>query len=250
MVSFSVAYVRITLHVKKQNCAILHWQWRFDCGMDSLGCGSREPLHWHKQFLDDYSDAVLSRVDEDDADALQLVLSSQQWVWGSSCSGTDSCGWCFSAFARACHRRWELQVECMHAFSAEIVNYKRDFILRHHQPLQLFKDGMDLSRESAYCVKAGRFVRASNVHIFIAGFSCKTVSNYNSDKLGARRAILDYSGQTGVTFLAVVFFLEKKKPKVCILENVKGLRVAQQHELVCKNQAMRVLLFVVAVGCA
>ena len=68
--------------------------------------------------------------------------------------------------------------------------------------------------------------------MFLAGFSCKSVSALSNDDEQRRASISDYCGTTGLTFWGVVMVLSMTKPATFVLENVEGLMRHNLHLLV------------------
>lgn len=59
--------------------------------------------------------------------------------------------------------------------------------------------------------------------MFVAGFSCKTVSALNNCVSGRKRSIDEEHGETGRTFDGVLQYLLVHRPGIVLLENVVGL---------------------------
>jgi len=66
--------------------------------------------------------------------------------------------------------------------------------------------------------------KVPSVFLFVAGFSCKSVSaNNNNRELFASACYAEY-GETGVTFAGVLGYVGTHLPFLFLLENVRGLR--------------------------
>ena len=188
----------------------------------AAGCAC---LHWGPNYLDNLADRFLDRLASTDHVKLLRFLHNTEFGWGSGCSGTDSPTWVFGPLSaklesRGCH------VSFPHIFSAELEASKRNFICQTSTPGNLYGNLYDLCKDRAFCHKAGAEALVDpnhRVRIFIAGFSCKTVSGLHSDKGVASVCIDESTGSTGLTFSGVVLFLRKRSPHLFVLENVVGL---------------------------
>ena len=68
---------------------------------------------------------------------------------------------------------------------------------------------------------------------FVAGFSCKSVSSLNSNRVQrSHNAIFDEMCSTGSTLRGVFDFMEKCSPSTALLENVLGLRKGWQTDAI------------------
>jgi hypothetical protein len=158
------------------------------------------------------------------------------YVWGSGCSGTDSPSWGFAALKSAFDRIAGASFEFEHLFSAECQDWKREFIKFVAKPRRLVSNIFSLSLARPLAVLdlmgGGKFepaVEFNDIDFFIAGFVCKTVSGLSANKVRASGAVFDSSTATGSTLLAVLLFLERRRPNCGVLENVHGLKTNDQH---------------------
>ncbi len=84
----------------------------------------------------------------------------------------------------------------------------------------IFDDIFDVSKTTN--------VQSRRLDLFIAGFSCKTVSALANNSV-RHHAISSLDGTTGETFYGVLLVLQRWKPACVILENVHGLSANDQH---------------------
>ena len=123
--------------------------------------------------------------------------------------------------------------------AAEISPWKRQFLMVVHSPPRLVEDIFSLSLERAWDEASEQWFpigeELHDLHCFLAGFVCKACSALNNDAAGANVAIFNEESSTGSTFRAVRLFLERRKPRTFVLENVRGLKRNQQHEEVLRQ---------------
>ena len=204
-------------------------------GAAGLACASRAPLRWGPNFVDELAERSLSRLSDVQVAQLTRWLHGAELGWGSGCSGTDSPAWVFRALKAQLEHR-ACRADFPQVFSAEADKRKRGFILETGDPEQLFACIYDLGLPEADCCKSLRRVLVDERHrlrLFIAGFSCKTVSGlHQTDRDSAEQCITDGTGTTGFTFNGVLLVLSRRNPKFFILENVCGLQRSGQLEIV------------------
>ena len=160
----------------------------------------------------------------DDSRRFTHTLSLHRW--GSGCSGTDAPGFAYNGIADALHE-YNIRVTFRHIFSAEISRHKRRWIQQLMNPHYIFDNVFKLYRRQCTDVN-GKFVcpydEFQDLGCYIAGFVCKSVSNLNTvHSSTAGTSLTSIHTQTGSTFLSVRLFLQRVRPKTCILENVRGL---------------------------
>ena len=84
----------------------------------------------------------------------------------------------------------------------------------------LFDDVLKMGRQTAYCHRREANTRIpDDLDILVAGFSCKSVSALNM----TTKDIRDTSSSTGSTLKGVLKYLSNHRPKLALLENVKGI---------------------------
>ncbi|KAL9602375.1 MAG: hypothetical protein Q9179_002557 [Wetmoreana sp. 5 TL-2023] len=133
------------------------------------------------------------------------------------CSGTEAP---LLALETLCNsfkaRGYEVSVD--HLFSAEIVGFKQAYIESNFHPRTLFRDIREVAKLSKARTAYGAIAPVpSGVHILIVGFSCVDSSNLNNDRKG-----LNEIGESGDTLRAVLHYAKRNRPKIILLENVKG----------------------------
>ena len=95
------------------------------------------------------------------------------------------------------------------------------------QPLHVYGDVETLVNEP-YCYKLQGYHSAPEVDVMLAGFPCKSVSCLNSSRMKltwARDAAHDVRavGVSGNVFYKIRAFVEARRPRFVILENVAGI---------------------------
>jgi site-specific DNA-cytosine methylase len=120
--------------------------------------------------------------------------------------------------------------------------WKRQFIRTFATPHRLVADIMSLSAQRAKDLLHGDrdpvnfepLVELAGVLLFIAGFSCTTVSGLSANKDLASTAASNICTATGFTLHACILFLHRIQPKSAIFENVDGLWLTGQLDVVVK----------------
>lgn len=88
----------------------------------------------------------------------------------------------------------------------------------------LFEDARHLADDpKALDTKSGEFQVVPKVDILTAGFSCKSKSSLNKNRSAFRHCVEREEGDTGVSFGHTKRVVERKRPRVVILENVMDL---------------------------
>ena len=192
----------------------------------------RKPLHWNSSFLSNFLLRLFENLGTMRGQVEHYLNSGGEFRWASACSGSECPHWIFQALLSV-----GAKMLFYHAYSAEISARKRQWILDNARPSVLFGHIFDITRAQAFCHATGVEVASSRAFryatdLFIAGFSCKTVSALNPDNETRHKTITDFHGSTGLTWWGVVLALEQTRPASFILENVEGLMRHGLHLLV------------------
>ncbi len=179
------------------------------------------PLRWGPHYLEHFASALLRRVPKDLECSLMSQLTSRTWSWASGCSGSESPHFVFSSLHACLLREQSTCAPFEQIFSAEVDAAKRNWIRsRCFTGQTIFDDIFDVSKTTN--------VQSRRLGLFIAGFSCKTVSALANNSV-RHHAISSLDGTTGETFHGVLLVLQRWKPACVILENVHGLSANDQH---------------------
>ncbi|KAL2011944.1 hypothetical protein VTN00DRAFT_4662 [Thermoascus crustaceus] len=131
------------------------------------------------------------------------------------CSGTESPLLALEMISDGLRRLHCLSFDVEHLFSAEIVPFKQAYIERNFHPPYIFRDVRELKDGEAVTAYGSRQKVPGNVDIVIAGFSCVDFSALNNKK-----KLLAENGESGITFHAILQYIEKYRPPLAVLENV------------------------------
>ena len=118
-------------------------------------------------------------------------------------------------------------VHATHVFSCEADPPKQAWIKGMCCPHHLFSDIRELGQNYATDVVNNDDNEQSwvpDVFLFIAGFSCKSVSSLNLSRSQYQQSCAMEEGETGITFGGVRKYLLSRMPYMFLLENVVGLR--------------------------
>ena len=196
------------------------------------GCSS-VPNGFH---VDDFTDYFSHRMQSEAPREFDELVSNLRWAannkrtmapmtWGSGCSGIDSVNYWFPAIIRSVATLDETLSDIVnanadnayglvrHAFSSEnsakkIKFMKDNFIL--HDLTTAFKDVASLATKNAF-TWGGCSSAAAWVWIFIAGFSCKTVSRLNQHHASNKKAVKGNKGSTAKTFWGCFDYIKKHR---------------------------------------
>lgn len=184
----------------------------------------RRPLRWDSKFLLNFILRLFENLGTLRLHLEDYLAGDGEFRWASACSGSESPHWVFKALASV-----GAQISFHQTYAAEMSKPKRQWILDHAHPSALFGCIFDITRAHAHCYATGD----SNLDVsalchflqdlFIAGFSCKTVSALNPDAETRKSSITSFHGTTGLTWWGVVLVLQMQQPRSFILENVEGL---------------------------
>lgn len=112
-----------------------------------------------------------------------------------------------------------------HAFSCESVPFKQSWITAHCKPRFLFKDWLQFSdlANRADEVYSETMVEVPEVDFLVVGFECDSVSSLNHSSAANRDTVTNGEGKTGSTAKATLDWIHRKRPFVCVMENVRNL---------------------------
>ncbi|GAA6033422.1 hypothetical protein JCM8097_006743 [Rhodosporidiobolus ruineniae] len=133
------------------------------------------------------------------------------------CSGTEAPILALGLFSRALEEQTGVKLRVKHIFSAEIEPFKQAYIERNFAPPLLFRDVTELPNEKARTAYGALVDVPGDADILIAGTSCVDYSNLNRLKKG-----LNDGGESSRTFYGMLQWVEKHRPPIVILENVKN----------------------------
>ncbi|GAA5896190.1 hypothetical protein JCM6882_008514 [Rhodosporidiobolus microsporus] len=133
------------------------------------------------------------------------------------CSGTEAPILALRLMFRSLEAQTGVQAEMQHVFSAEIEPFKQAYIERNFAPPVLFRDVTELPNVEARTAYGAMVSVPGDVDILIAGTSCVDYSNLN----GIKKGIHD-GGESGRTFFGMLRWVDKHRPPIVILENVKN----------------------------
>ena len=144
---------------------------------------------------------------------------------GSLCSGMNMD--CYAL--RALRNAWGLlakdlgvnaELDWARKFSCEIAKEKRSLIESTWPEAEaLFPDVAHMGREKAFCCKADGLISIPYVDLLFSGFSCTSLSRLNPN----RKDFKDKKSASNITRRGTHAYIQKRKPSLLMLENVKPL---------------------------
>jgi len=127
-----------------------------------------------------------------------------------------------------------------HVLVCEIQHKKRQHLIDHFSVQHAFGDVTHMGRRSSWCYVEKKSVTIpGELDILFAGFVCKSFSALN--QTAAQNAILGTSS-SATTFKGVRDYARAHKPKVIVLENVKGL-LSMDPKQTCSRADVIVRIF-------
>ena len=133
----------------------------------------------------------------------------------TACSGTDAPAIALQMFSET-FEEMNTKFDVDHVMSCEIEPFKQAYIARNFDGVKLFADVNDLADESGTAPTAfGGREAVPNGDLLVAGTVCKDFSGLRTNN---KKDHLENKGQSGETFCAVVEFIYKYQPKMCIFE--------------------------------
>ena len=121
-------------------------------------------------------------------------------------------------------------------FKVEISETKRDWLKKSGRCCEkakrsggkscLFADCGELGRGVSVCYVHDRHCPIVHVNIFVAGFSCKTVSRQNSQRVaqGASTTLSEGGNtSTSLSYQGIMAYIRRYRPDFVFLENVDSL---------------------------
>jgi hypothetical protein len=181
-------------------------------------------------FLQDVLRILVFKAGLDATRDLTRSMPETQLSFGTACSGTDSPVFVIAAL-RDLFGKSGVPIHMHHAFSCECDERKQKWIQASCPQLTtLFGDITQLCQRTALNVMSNELEPVPDVTIFIAGFSCKDVSNLNPNQSGHGGYVSHADGTTGITFDGVLGYVLLHNPKFIILENVMGLATSNNGD--------------------
>jgi hypothetical protein len=171
------------------------------------------------------------------ADVLKK-LGKRQFCVATMCSGTESPLLAFKQISKALEQAGHPPIKVHQKFAAEIEVFKQAFIERNQSPEIIFRDVREFIPEDAMTAITAYGAEEripSGLDMLIAGFVCKDLSRLNSQPKG-----LEDDGELGDTWRAIYSYSQRFRPRIVLLENVKGLSrlwnkvVAMRDQISCE----------------
>ncbi len=109
-------------------------------------------------------------------------------------------------------------------FQCELCPMKRSWLEEQFPEVpMLFSDAAQLAEAKTLNLKTGEYDIIPSVDILTAGFSCRSCSKLNSSSSLNKGCVRQGTAETGQTFACVRQYMERKQPRLVILENVMEL---------------------------
>ncbi|CEH17129.1 dna repair protein rad8 [Ceraceosorus bombacis] len=175
--------------------------------------GRLPPMH----DLDEIFADIVKRCDTTAIVELAKTLQGRPLRVATMCSGTESPLLALNLMSRACKAQHGIDIEVHHVFSCEIEPYKQAYIERNFAPPILFRDVCELGDDQAHTAYGALVDVPGDVDLLVAGTSCVDYSGLNNKKKG-----MEEGGESGRTFYGMLNWVERHKPAIVILENVKS----------------------------
>lgn len=176
--------------------------------------------------------------------ALAKFLSGKRVTVATACSGSEGPFWVTSALEQVLVAEG-IDASFIHVFACEICEKRRSFIRKTIPKLKkIFPDVTLLGERRSMNTVTGLFEVVDHCDLFVAGFSCKSVSFANNLRLSFANCCLSGDGTTGGTFGGVYRYIDAHHPKMFLLENVKGIQM-QVDDILCVFSAINYFVFTV-----
>ena len=195
-----------------------------------------------ENFLKAVSTHMLAKLPADYVKALIEHLCAHELTLGTACSGTDAPVFMLRGLTQTLIKQHNGVREMKHVFSCEHDKDKRDWITTvcdYDNDFKLFDDIADIGCAHAMNTTLGRMDIVPTSNMFIAGFSCKSVSR----SVGSYVArVLGNGGRS-------IFFAETPEAGVETLLTLRGgggvaggvrCRPEKQHKNRVLNQAIHI----------
>ena len=180
-----------------------------------------------RNFLRDCWLKLMDRFEKSDVESLAAMFAAKPLTIATACSGTDSPVFSVSALVAALRFLGHNVHDVDHIFSCERDASKRKWIQHMCKRVRIiFTDVTEIGNRTAESMVGNKYKQqhVPSVDLFMAGFSCKSVSGLNNNRLDFADAIYTEEGETGVTFAGAKDYIADKLPRIFLLENVTGLR--------------------------
>ena len=192
-----------------------------------------QPVHSkHPEFsLRGVADDYLQRLAQTNFVGLQQFhsnLGTHVLRLATFCSGSDSPIIVLKHIAAACRARGMRGFDVAQVLACESNRNKQKFIRSHFPDLPcLFADIGEMGEVEARCIIQGNHCRVPGADLAYIGFSCKSASTLNEQRIFLCEALakgdLKNAGTTGLTLGGFFGYLKRHRPALVILENVGGI---------------------------
>ena len=178
----------------------------------SLGClQARIPL------LERGVRAQHARLDVGDVIALQngmlqlVSVAAGPLTFSSLCSGSDLFVYVLEVISRFYEESYGYTFDWKHLYSAEVVEYKRNFINETFGPVAIFGDINHLIGECALNTLTGKALQIPRSHVLLAGTECVSWSTLNKNFHLNKGIVLIGEGKSGSTAATSMKVIEEKR---------------------------------------
>ena len=160
-------------------------------------------------------------------DALQSLSASTggSIAWVDACAGTSLASGVLDTVRQRCAKSWGIAFLFPHLAAIEIVKYKQNFILGTWAPLAMYGNVRDMINAQVHEVISDKPTPPpTDFEFMFAGIECDDYSaiNMNYDGPGCYG---EDRGKSGQSARGCIDFIKAKRPRVAVLENVKGSRL-------------------------
>jgi site-specific DNA-cytosine methylase len=141
------------------------------------------------------------------------------------------------------NNEFHCDIQLRHLFSCENVEMKQKIIAAHFCPEMLYSDIGELGSGLARDVLSGEMKAVPSPHCFAVGIECDTLSGLNGQSEVGEQVCETGSGKTGSTAKSTMSFIERARPIIVILENVKNLGAAGgSGSMPCRATDLEILI--------
>lgn len=141
----------------------------------------------------------------------------------TGCSGTDVLLHVLDILAKHWLTVLGVRVAIRHVFSTESVSWKQEFIKMHCRPEMLFSDIGELGGDACRDVLSGEMRPVPTCNVWGAGVECDTISALNRMCGASTGVVAAAVGKTGRTAQGCFAYIERRRPDVFFIENIKNL---------------------------
>ena len=152
------------------------------------------------------------------------ALAGVPITFASGCAGTDLVVGVLGELTSLWYEMYGISVQFEHLWACDTKHIAQEWIKANWEPHRLFGELHDLSTgEKVRDLITGTLVDVATPLLFLCGFECDNYSFLNIHRAQGPGSLLEQRGSSGQSAHGMFKIVRKHRPRMVILENVRGL---------------------------